>query len=71
MAFIEVQGEGGAGRTLVNVDRITRIVIQREGQDAVVNIVLPETKITLKGYAATRLIEEFRKIVTHSFISDR
>jgi hypothetical protein len=70
MAFIEVEGEGGS-HTLVNVDHITRIVIQREGEDAVVNLVLPATKITLKGPPATRLIQQFRKIVTHAFVSDR
>ena len=69
MAFIEVQGEAGS-HTLVNVAHITRIVIQREGEDAVVNLVLPATKITLKGHPATRLIQEFRKIVTHAFVSD-
>ena len=70
MPFIEVQGEGGS-HTLVNVDHVTRIVIQREGQDAVVNLVLPDTKITLRGLPATELIREFRKVVTHAFLSDR
>ena len=69
MAFIEVEGEGGS-HTLVNVDHISRIVIQREGEDAVVNLVLPATKITLRGLPAKQLIREFRTIVTHAFVSD-